>query len=196
MQGLADGYFVVPYTVADYLASAKLAPVNTEEEAFTQAAQNAQEQIDRILSVRGRRTVRDIHRELGLVMWDFVGMSREDAGLRKALSRIPQLRAEFWSDVSVPGTSDNLNKTLEYAGRVADYLEFGELLALDALHRAESCGGHFREESQTPDGEALRDDANFSYAAAWQFNGVGKPPTLVKEQLEFEHAHPSQRSYV
>jgi succinate dehydrogenase / fumarate reductase flavoprotein subunit len=122
-------------------------------------------------------------------------MSRTEAGLRHALSEIPRLRDEFWRNVSVPGEPDNLNKNLEYAGRVADYLEFAEVLALDALHRAESCGGHFREESQTPDGEALRDDANFSYVAAWEFGGVGKPPTLHKEPLEFEYVRPSQRSY-
>jgi succinate dehydrogenase / fumarate reductase, flavoprotein subunit len=196
MQGLADGYFIAPYTVADYLASTKFDPVDVREQAFEDSAAGAQEQVNRLLSIRGKRTVRDIHRELGLLMWDFVGMSRSDEGLRKALARIPQLRAEFWSDVSVPGSNDNLNKTLEYAGRVADYLEFGELLALDALNRTESCGGHFREESQTPDGEALRHDEEFSYAAAWQFNGVGKNHTLVKEPLEFEYAHPSQRSYV
>jgi len=195
MQGLADGYFVAPYTVADYLASTKLAPIDPREEAFNGAATGAQEQIEKLLSIRGKRTVREVHRELGLLMWDLVGMSRNEAGLRKALNRIPQLRAEFWSDISVPGTGDNLNKTLEYAARVGDYLEFAELLALDALRRAESCGGHFREESRTPDGEALRDDANFSYAAAWQFNGAGKESTLVKEPLHFEYAHPTQRSY-
>ena len=196
MQGLADGYFVAPYTVANYLAGTKLPPVDVQEEAFDLAVRDAQSQIERLLSVRGKRTVREIHRELGLVMWDHVGMSRSEAGLRKALDRIPQLRAEFWADVSIPGTNDNLNKTLEYAGRVADYLEFAELLARDALDRNESCGGHFREESQTPDGEALRDDAQFAYAAAWQFNGVGKGPTLVKEPLHFEYVHPTQRSYV
>ena len=196
MQGLADGYFVAPYTVANYLAGAKLAPVNVQEDAFESAAREAQGQIERLLAVRGKRTVREMHRELGLLMWDHVGMSRSDAGLRKALARVPQLRAEFWADVSIPGSADNLNKTLEYAGRVADYLEFAELLAHDALHRSESCGGHFREESQTPDGEALRDDTQFSYAAAWQHNGAGKEPALVKERLDFEYVHPTQRSYV
>ena len=195
MQGLADGYFVAPYTVADYLASTKLAPIDPRDEAFSSAVSDAQAQIEKLLSIRGKRTVRELHRELGLMMWDLVGMSRNEAGLRKALNRIPHLRAEFWSDISVPGTGDNLNKTLEYAARVGDYLEFAELLALDALRRAESCGGHFREESQTPEGEALRDDANFSYAAAWQFNGAGKESTLVQEPLEFEYAHPTQRSY-
>jgi len=196
MQGLADGYFVAPYTVAHYLASTKLAPVDTREAAFESTAADARAQLERLLSVRGKRTVRDIHRELGLLMWNLVGMSRNDAGLRKALARVPQLRAGFWADVSIPGSNDTMNKTLEYAGRVADYLEFAELLALDALHRAESCGGHFREESQTLDGEALRDDTLFSYAAAWKFQGVGNPPVLVKEPLEFEYVHPTQRSYV
>jgi succinate dehydrogenase / fumarate reductase flavoprotein subunit len=128
-------------------------------------------------------------------MWDYAGMSRNDAGLRKALGEIPKLRDEFWQSVSVPGTADNLNQSLEHAGRVADYLEFAELLVTDALHRTESCGGHFREESQTPDGEALRDDANFTYAAAWEFTGVGKPAVLHKEPLAFEEVHPTQRSY-
>jgi len=129
------------------------------------------------------------------LLWDYVGMSRTDAGLRKALAEIPQLRSEFWERVTVPGTPNNQNQSLEYAGRVADYLEFAEVLTLDALHRAESCGGHFREESQTPEGEALRDDARFSYVAAWEFKGVGAPPVLHKEPLEFEYVHPSQRSY-
>ena len=133
-----------------------------------------QGRIDKLLSVKGSKTPRQLHRELGAVLWDDVGMARNDAGLHKALARIPQLRDEFWQNVSVPGPQNNLNKNLEYAGRVADYLEFAELLALDALHRTESCGGHFREESQTPDGEALRDDDHFSYVAAWEFEGVGE----------------------
>jgi succinate dehydrogenase / fumarate reductase flavoprotein subunit len=128
-------------------------------------------------------------------MWDFVGMARNEAGLRHALVEIPKLRDNFWHNVSVPGTPNNLNQSLEYAGRVADYLEFAELLALDALQRRESCGGHFREESQTPDGEALRDDANFTYVAAWEFTGVGREPVMHKESLEFEEVHPTQRSY-
>jgi succinate dehydrogenase / fumarate reductase flavoprotein subunit len=148
-----------------------------------------------ILSVRGTRTPRELHRELGRLLWDEVGMSRTDAGLRRALSRIPELRDAFWHDVSVPGEASNLNKNLEYAGRVADYLEFAELLALDALERAESCGGHFREESQTPDGEARRDDAHFSHVSAWGFTGVGNRPALHREALQFEYVKPSQRSY-
>jgi len=195
MQGLADGYFVIPYTIGDYLANATLPKITTDHDAFKEAASNAQNQINKLLAVKGRRGIREIHRELGRIMWDDVGMARTDASLQNALARIPRLREEFWNNVSVPGSGDNLNQSLEYAGRVADYLEFAELLTLDALHRKESCGGHFREESQTPDGEALRDDANFSYVAAWEFKGVGQKPELHKEPLEFEEVHPSQRSY-
>ncbi|HVA29367.1 MAG TPA: fumarate reductase/succinate dehydrogenase flavoprotein subunit [Candidatus Baltobacteraceae bacterium] len=195
MQALADGYFIAPYSIANYIASTPLAPVSTEDAAFVEAAEGVQSRISLLLSRHGHRTPRDFHRELGRVLWDEVGMSRNDAGLRRALSCIPQLREEFWNDVVVPGTPDNKNYNLEYAGRVADYLEFAELLTIDALHRTESCGGHFREESQTPEGEALRDDADFSYVAAWAFNGVGEPPLLYKEQLEFVNVHPSQRSY-
>ncbi|MBW8866939.1 MAG: fumarate reductase/succinate dehydrogenase flavoprotein subunit [Acidobacteria bacterium] len=195
MQGLADGYFVIPYTIGDYLASNPLPKVTTDHDAFKEAATCAQSQITRLLSIKGSRSIREIHRELGRIMWDDVGMARTEASLRSALAAIPKLRDEFWHNVSVPGTNDNLNQSLEYAGRVGDYLEFAELLTLDALHRRESCGGHFREESQTPDGEALRDDANFSYVAAWEFTGVGKEPVLHKEPLEFEEVHPTQRSY-
>ena len=195
MQGLADGYFIIPYTIGHYLASTSLPKISTEHEAFREAGENAQAQIARLLSVKGNRSIRELHRELGRIMWDEVGMARTDASLRRALVAIPRLREEFWHSVSVPGTNDNLNQSLEYAGRVADYLEFAELLALDALERKESCGGHFREESQTPDGEALRDDEHFMYAAAWEFKGVGKPPELHKEPLSFEEVHPSQRSY-
>jgi succinate dehydrogenase / fumarate reductase flavoprotein subunit len=195
MQGLCDGYFVIPYTIANYLASTSFPAVSTDHDAFREAASAVQTRIDRLLAVKGPETPRQLHRRLGQLLWDDVGMSRTEERLRHALSEIPRLRDEFWRNVSVPGEPNNLNKNLEYAGRVADYLEFAEVLALDALHRAESCGGHFREESQTPDGEALRDDANFSYVAAWEFGGVGKPPTLHKEPLEFEYVHPSQRSY-
>jgi succinate dehydrogenase / fumarate reductase flavoprotein subunit len=195
MQGLADGYFVIPYTLAHYLAGSSFLPVTTDHDAFKEAASAVQDRIDRLLAVKGTKTPRQLHRELGALLWDEVGMARNDTGLRQALTKVPQLREEFWQNVSVPGPQNNLNKNLEYAGRVADYLEFGELLTLDALHRTESCGGHFREESQTPDGEALRDDANFSYVAAWQFNGVGQPPTLHQEPLGFDYVKPSQRSY-
>jgi len=195
MQGLADGYFVIPYTIGDYLAGSRLPKVTVDDDAFKQSADAVQQRINQLLSVKGSRGIREIHRELGRIMWDNVGMSRTDQSLRTALEAIPKLRDAFWHDVSVPGTPDNLNQSLEYAGRVADYLEFAELLTLDALHRRESCGGHFREESQTPDGEALRDDANYSYVAAWEFTGVGKEPALHKEPLAFEEVHPTQRSY-
>ncbi len=195
MQGLADGYFIAPYTVANYLANAKLPKVSTDQDAFKEAAGASQARIDKVLGVKGSRTVRQLHRELGHVMWDYVGMARNAAGLQEALGKIRTLRDAFWHDVRVPGEKNNLNPMLDYAGRVADYMEFGELLTLDALRRNESCGGHFREEFQTPDGEALRDDANFSYVAAWEFTGVGVEPRLHKEPLTFEEAHPSQRSY-
>ncbi|MBA3297090.1 MAG: fumarate reductase/succinate dehydrogenase flavoprotein subunit [Acidobacteria bacterium] len=195
MQGLADGYFVIPYTLAHYLGSTSLPSVPVEHDAFNEAADSVQLRIDALLAVKGAKTPRQLHRELGGLLWDEVGMARNDAGLRRALQRIPQLRDEFWQNVSVPGPANNLNKNLEYAGRVADYLEFAEVLTLDALHRTESCGGHFREESQTPDGEALRDDDQFSYVAAWEFQGEGKAPALHKEPLTFEYVKPSQRSY-
>jgi succinate dehydrogenase / fumarate reductase flavoprotein subunit len=195
MQGLADGYFVIPTTLAQYLGGTSFRPVTTEDDAFEEAAASVQGRIDKLLSIKGSKTPRQLHRELGAVLWDYVGMARNEAGLRDALSRIPRLRDEFWQNVSVPGPANNLNKNLEYAGRVADYLEFAEVLTLDALHRTESCGGHFREESQTPDGEALRDDDRFSYVAAWEFTGVGKEPALHKEALTFEYVKPTQRSY-
>jgi succinate dehydrogenase flavoprotein subunit len=195
MQGLADGYFVIPYTLGHYLASTNLPKVSTDDDAFKQSADQVQANINRLLAVKGNRGIRDIHRELGRILWDDVGMARTEASLTRALAAIPALREEFWHSVSVPGTPNNLNQSLEYAGRVADYLEFAELLALDALERRESCGGHFREESQTPDGEALRDDANYSYVAAWEFTGVGRKPVLHKEPLVFEEVHPTQRSY-
>jgi succinate dehydrogenase / fumarate reductase flavoprotein subunit len=195
MQGLADGYFVIPYTIGDYLASTSLPAVTTEHDSFKEAAATTQERITRLLSIKGKRSIRDFHRAVGAVLWDDVGMSRTDAGLREALTKIRTLREEFWQDVSVPGEKTNVNQALDYAQRVADYLEFGELLTLDALHRTESCGGHFREESQTPEGEALRDDDHFAYVGAWEFTGVGRTPTLHKEPLVWETVHPTQRSY-
>jgi succinate dehydrogenase flavoprotein subunit len=195
MQGLADGYFIIPYTIGDYLASTPLPKITTDHDAFKESADRVQKQIARLLSIKGRRSIREIHRALGHIMWDDVGMARTEASLRRALTEIPKLREDFWNNVSVPGTPDNLNQSLEYAGRVADYLEFAELLALDAVHRRESCGGHFREESQTPDGEALRDDEHYTYVAAWEFKGVGKESELHKEPLKFEEVHPTQRSY-
>ncbi len=195
MQGLADGYFIVPSTIGHYLASHKPGKVDLSHMAFRDAESAVAERTKTFLSIRGKRTVASFHRELGKIMWDYCGMSRNEAGLKLALQRIPELRAEFWRDVAVPGTGVELNQSLERAGRVADFLELGELMCLDALHRTESCGGHFREESQTPDGEALRDDANFSYVAAWEYAGEGRSPILSKEPLEFENVKLSQRSY-
>jgi succinate dehydrogenase / fumarate reductase flavoprotein subunit len=195
MQGLADGYFIAPYTVPNYLAGAALPKVATDHEAFNEAAHAAQSRIDSVLTIKGRRTIRQFHRSVGQILWDFVGMARNEAGLKEALAQIQRLRAEFWQDVSVSGEKNNMNPMLDYAGRVADYMEFAELLTFDALHRQESCGGHFREEFQTPDGEAKRDDENFSYVAAWEFTGVGSTPALHKEPLTFDEVRPTQRSY-
>jgi succinate dehydrogenase / fumarate reductase flavoprotein subunit len=195
MQGLADGYFVIPYTIGNYLAGTPLEAVTTDHEAFGEAQASVAARLDRLLSIKGGKSIRDFHRATGAILWDDVGMSRTDAGLRSAIERIRAVRDEFWQNLTVPGEKTYMNQALDYAGRVADYLEFGELLALDALHRTESCGGHFREESQTPEGEALRDDEHFSYVAAWEFNGVGAPPTLHQEPLVWENVKPSQRSY-
>ncbi len=195
MQGLADGYFVIPHTLAHYIAGTSLEKVTTDHDAFKEAEENVQGRINKLLAVKGTKTPRALHRELGHIMWDEVGMARNADGLKRALAKIPQLRTEFWENVAIPGDQNNLNKNLEYAGRVADYLEFAELLALDALTRTESCGGHFREESQTPDQEAKRDDEHFTHVSAWEFQGVGAAPTLHKEPLVFEEVHPSQRSY-
>jgi succinate dehydrogenase / fumarate reductase flavoprotein subunit len=196
MQGLADGYFVLPNTINDYLAPLLgEAPVPTDDPAFKDAQQSVDDQVRKMLSINGKRTVDDIHRELGKVLWDNCGMARTEQSLTKALSEIPAIREEFWKNVRVLGENETRNQSLEKAGRVADFLEFGELMVLDALEREESCGGHFREEHQTEEGEALRDDDNFSYVAAWEFKGVGVKPELHKEPLEFEYAHPSTRSY-
>jgi succinate dehydrogenase / fumarate reductase flavoprotein subunit len=195
MQGLADGYFVLPNTIGDYLAAAKPAKVDASHPAFKAAEAAIAEQTRKFLSIDGKRTVDSFHRELGHIMWNYCGMARNDAGLRKALELIPPLREEFWKNVNVPGSDTHLNQALEKAGRVADFFELAELMCIDALHRTESCGGHFREESQTPDGEALRDDENFAYAAAWEYGGPGEPPILHKEPLVFENVKLSQRSY-
>ena len=195
MQGLADGYFVLPYTIGHYFASTKLPKVSTDHPEFKKAEQEVTERTSKFLSINGKRSVDSFHRELGKLMWDECGMSRTDAGLKKALKRIPELREEFWKNVSVLGDAGNLNQSLEKAGRVADFLEFGELTCLDALTRTESCGGHFREESQTEEGEAKRDDTNFSHVSAWEWRGLGQAPTLHKEPLDFEHVHLTQRSY-
>ena len=195
MQGLADGYFVIPYTIGDYLARGGINSVNTDMPEFKDIERGISERTTKLLSINGKRTVDSIHRELGHIMWNYCGMARTDAGLRKALELIPQLRAEFWKDVNVPGSDAELNQALEKAGRVSDFLELGELMVRDALDRTESCGAHFREESQTPDGEALRDDEHFSYVAGWEYAGPDAPPVLNKEPLEFEAVHLSQRSY-
>jgi succinate dehydrogenase / fumarate reductase, flavoprotein subunit len=195
MQGLADGYFILPYTMGDYLATAKLPKIDTSHAAFKSIEAEVAARTARLLAIDGRRTVDSFHRQLGKIMWDKCGMARNEAGLKDALAQIPVLREEFWHNVNVPGSDSELNQALEKAGRVADFLEFGELICLDALHRTESCGGHFREESQTPDGEAKRDDEHFSYAAAWEYAGDGQPPVLNKEQLTFETVQLAQRSY-
>ena len=195
MQGLADGYFVLPYTIGDYLASTKLEPVSADAPEVQAAIADVKARTDRLLAVKGTRTVASFHRELGKIMWEYCGMARDAAGLTKALELIPALREEFWNDVTVPGSGEDLNQTLEHAGRVADFLELGELMCRDALHREESCGGHFRTEYQTPDGEALRNDDKFAYVAAWEYAGEGKPQILSKEPLVFENIKLSQRSY-
>jgi succinate dehydrogenase / fumarate reductase flavoprotein subunit len=195
MQGLADGYFVIPYTIGHYIASTSLEPVSTDHEAFKEALNGINERTNKLLNLKGSQPVDAFHQKLGNIMWDHCGMSREEDGLRKALDLIPELREEFWSEVSVPGDSDNLNSELEKAGRVADFLELGELMVRDALERKESCGGHFREESQTSDNEAKRDDDNFSHVAAWEFRGDGAAPERHKEELEFEYVKLTQRSY-
>jgi len=195
MQGLADGYFVIPYTLGDYLATSKLEKVSTDDDSFKESRDASQKRISQLLAMKGSKSAAEIHRDLGGILWDHVGMARNDAGLRGAIGSLGKLREEFWNDVRLTGEANNMNQNLERAGRVADWLEFGELLAQDALARTESCGGHFREESQTPEGEALRDDDNFSYVAAWEWNGAGQPATLHKEELIWEEVHPSQRSY-
>jgi succinate dehydrogenase / fumarate reductase flavoprotein subunit len=195
MQGLADGYFVIPYTISDYLATEKFPQVTEQAEAVVAATKDTHEQIDRLMSVQGKRTADDFHRELGTIMWNNVGMARNRPGLQKAIKAITALREEFWKDVRVVGAANDLNSELERAGRVADFLELGELLARDAHHRNESCGGHFREEYQTEEGEAKRDDKNFAYVARWGYSGENKAPKLLKEKLTFDYAKPSQRSY-
>jgi succinate dehydrogenase / fumarate reductase, flavoprotein subunit len=196
MQGLADGYFVLPATISDYLAPLLgSAPVSTHEPEFKAAEANVHDLTRRLLSIGGSHSVDHFHRQLGDILWDNCGMARSKESLEKALSDIPALREEFYADVNVLGDHETLNQSLERAGRVADFLEFGELLCLDALTREESCGGHFRVEHQTEDGEALRNDDEFSYVGAWEFTGVGARPELHKEQLEFDYVHLAQRSY-
>ncbi|MFI5210204.1 MAG: FAD-binding protein, partial [Gemmatimonadales bacterium] len=195
MQGLADGYFVIPYTIGHYLASQALPPVAADHPEVRAAEEAVRSRTSRLLSIKGSRTADSFHRELGRLVWDKCGMARDAAGLKEALARIPSLREEFWKNLNVPGSGEELNQGLERAGRVADFLEFAELMCRDALHREESCGGHFRTEYQTPDGEARRDDEHFTYVAAWEYQGEGKPALLHKEALEFENVHLSTRSY-
>ncbi|MBK34570.1 MAG: succinate dehydrogenase flavoprotein subunit [Gemmatimonadetes bacterium] len=195
MQGLCDGYFVIPYAIGDYLAGHSFSELDTRADAFEASHREVESRLDALLAVNGDKTVGNYHKELGLLMWEYVGMERSEEGLTKVLSEIPALREEFWQNVKVPGANSHFNKNLEMAGRVADFLELGELMARDALERSESCGGHFRAESQTEEGEALRKDDEFSFVSAWEFNGVGETPTLHQEPLEFQNVKLTQRSY-
>jgi succinate dehydrogenase / fumarate reductase flavoprotein subunit len=195
MQGLADGYFVIPYTLGHYLANTKLEKVTTDHAEFKACREQVGAQVKQFLAVKGKKTVRDFHWQLGRIMWENVGMGRNEKGLRKAIGDVRALRDEYGKNVNVAGTSSDYNKNLEMAGRVADFLEFGELMAVDALQRNESCGGHFREEYQTPEGEALRNDKDFCHVSAWQHAGEGKDAVLHKEQLQFEAIHLAQRNY-
>jgi len=195
MQGLADGYFVAPNCISNYLASTPLEKVTIEDNAFKDAEQSVMLQTSKLLAIKGKRTVDDFHKALGHIMWEYVGMARKEDGLKKAIDEIRKLREDFWKDVNVPGDTGNLNIELHKATRVADYLELGELMALDALERRESCGGHFREEFQTEDGEAKRDDENFSHAAVWEYTGQNSSPIRHKEELKFEYVQLATRSY-
>ena len=195
MQGLADGYFVLPNTINDYLADAPFAPIGQDHPAVVEALADVNGRIERLLGIQGTRTVDSFHKELGQIMWEYCGMERNEEGLKFAIGRIRALRDEFWSNVKVTGMNEDFNQTLERAGRVADFLEQGELMCVDALHRRESCGGHFRAESQTEDGEALRHDDQFLYVGAWEFTGAGNKPILHKEPLEYEFIELKQRSY-
>jgi succinate dehydrogenase / fumarate reductase flavoprotein subunit len=195
MQGLADGYFVLPYTITSWLADQKAGATPTDHPEFKRVEAEAGEKLKKLLAIRGKKTAVELHREFGAVMWESVGMARSKAGLEAAIGRIRELRAEFWENVNVPGTDADLNVALERANRVADYMEFGELLALDALTREESCGGHFRTEHQTPDGEAKRNDEDFCHVAAWEYTGPGKEPTRHVEPLDFEVVKLAVRSY-
>jgi succinate dehydrogenase / fumarate reductase flavoprotein subunit len=195
MQGLSDGYFVIPYTLGNYLATARIDRLTADAPEFRAATADVEHRVQRLLSIQGSRTVASFHRELGKIVWDYCGMSRNAEGLRCAIGKIRGLREEYWANVNVPGSGEDLNQQLEGAGRVADFMELAELMCIDALQRNESCGGHFREEFQTEDGEALRDDEHFQYVAAWEYAGPDSPPELNKEPLEFEYVHPAQRSY-
>jgi succinate dehydrogenase / fumarate reductase flavoprotein subunit len=195
MQGLSDGYFIAPYTVGNYLATNKLAKVDEQNPVVTEAVAGVEQRLQKLLSIKGKRTVDSFHRQLGKIVWDYCGMARTAEGLESAIQQIRALREEFWQNVTVPGSEKDLNQSLEKANRVSDFFELAELMCIDARDRNESCGGHFREEYQTPDGEAKRDDEHYSYVAAWKYTGDGAAPELVKEPLEFHYVHPSQRSY-
>lgn len=195
MQGLADGYFVLPYTIGGYLAGTDKGMISQTDTAFVETEKAVQSRVDKLLSINGKRTVDDFHRRLGLIMWDYCGMARNNAGLEKARTMIQDLRAEFWDNAQVPGGGKEFNQSLEKAGRVADFLEFGELMVIDALERQESCGGHFNEGFQTDENEAQRDDGNFCHVAAWEYKGEGETPGFHKEELEFENVKLTQRSY-
>jgi succinate dehydrogenase / fumarate reductase, flavoprotein subunit len=196
MQGLADGYFIIPYTMGDYLATIGWADkVSTDHPAFKEAMDSSTERMNKLLNIKGKKTVDEFHRQLGLTMWEYCGMSRSEQGLKKAKQIIQDIKKEFWTNVSVLGGGNELNQELEKANRVADFIELGELMVDDALDRAESCGGHFREESQTPEGEAMRKDDEFAYVAAWEFKGENQPEELHKEELRFENVKLTQRSY-
>jgi succinate dehydrogenase / fumarate reductase, flavoprotein subunit len=195
MQGLADGYFILPYTLGDYLAGVRPEAAEPTPPAGRAVEAEVRERIQRLLGIGGTRTVDSFHRELGHLMWNYCGMARNDGGLRHALRRLPELRAEFWENLRVLESDAELNQSLEKAGRVADFLELAELMCVDALHRTESCGGHFREESQTAEGEAQRDDEHFAYVAAWEWTGKPEAAVLHKEPLNFEYVHLAQRSY-
>jgi succinate dehydrogenase / fumarate reductase flavoprotein subunit len=195
MQGLADGYFILPYTVGHYLGGTRLAKVDESHPEVKAAVASVEERIAKLLAIKGRRSATSFHRELGRIMWEYCGMARNRQGLETALSKIPALREEFWQDLTVPGTGGELNQQLELAGRVADFLELGELMCLDALEREESCGGHFREEYQTEEGEALRDDERFTHVAAWEYAGPDRKPIRNVEPLVFENVQLQTRSY-
>ncbi len=195
MQGLADGYFVAPYTITNYLAENKVEKVSTDHPEAKAALANAEGATKRLMGIKGKKTVTHFHRELGKTIWDYCGMARSEAGLKTAIGKIGELKEEFWKNVTVPGSGEDLNQQLENAARVADFIELGELMCIDALDRKESCGGHFREEYQTTEGEAQRDDENFAYVAAWEYKGEGAAPALNKEPLNFDYVKPAQRSY-
>jgi succinate dehydrogenase / fumarate reductase flavoprotein subunit len=195
MQGLADGYFVIPYTLGGYLAKGGLEKLGDDAPEVRGAVEAARSKISTLLNINGKRSPASFHRELGKIMWDYCGMARDAKGLQTALKRIPELREEFWQNLTVPGSGETLNQTLEHASRVADFLEFGELMCLDALERNESCGGHFRTEYQTEEGEAERNDADYCYAAAWSYSGDSAKPALTKETLTFDNVQLATRSY-